>query len=69
MYFVAAALTVLAGLFYAASHHEIGSIGGLRCADTAAPFAIIHFTFWPAQFLRRCGVHSSASDEPRNFPA
>ncbi len=27
MYFVAAALTVLSGLFYAASRHEIGSFG------------------------------------------
>jgi hypothetical protein len=31
MYFVAAALTVLAGLFYAAGHHEIGSIGVAMC--------------------------------------
>ena len=31
MYFVAAALTVLAGLFYAAGHHEIGSIGVQMC--------------------------------------
>ena len=27
MYFVAAALVVLSGLFYAAGHHEIGSLG------------------------------------------
>ena len=27
MYLVAAALFVLSGLFYSASHHEIGSIG------------------------------------------
>ena len=31
MYFVAAALTVLAGLFYAAGNHEIGSLGVDMC--------------------------------------
>jgi hypothetical protein len=31
MYFVAAALAVLSGLFYAASHHEIGSLGVEMC--------------------------------------
>jgi hypothetical protein len=31
MYFVAAVLTVLSGLFYAASHHEIGSLGMQMC--------------------------------------
>jgi hypothetical protein len=31
MYFVAAALVVLAGLFYAAGHHEIGSLGVEMC--------------------------------------
>jgi hypothetical protein len=31
MYFVAAALLVLAGLFYAADHHEIGSLGVAMC--------------------------------------
>ncbi len=31
MYFVAAVLTVLAGLFYAASNHEIGSLGVDMC--------------------------------------
>jgi hypothetical protein len=31
MYFVAAALTVLSGLFYAANHHEIGSLGVEMC--------------------------------------
>lgn len=32
MYFVAAVLAVLSGLFYAASHHEIGSFGGTMCS-------------------------------------
>ena len=31
MYFLAAALTVLAGLFYAAGHHEMGSVGADMC--------------------------------------
>jgi hypothetical protein len=31
MYFVAAVLVVLAGLFYGAGHHEIGSLGVEMC--------------------------------------
>jgi hypothetical protein len=31
MYFAAAALAVLSGLFYAANHHEIGSLGVDMC--------------------------------------
>ncbi|WP_407179128.1 hypothetical protein [Bradyrhizobium sp. STM 3562] len=31
MYFVAAALVVLSGLFYAAGNHEIGSLGADVC--------------------------------------
>jgi len=31
MYFVAAVLAVLSGLFYAAGHHEIGSVGVTMC--------------------------------------
>lgn len=31
MYFVAAVLTVLAGVFYAAGHQEIGSFGAQVC--------------------------------------
>jgi hypothetical protein len=31
MYFVAVALAVLSGLFYAAQHHEIGSLGVTMC--------------------------------------
>jgi hypothetical protein len=31
MFFVAGVLAVLAGLFYAASHHEIGSLGVTLC--------------------------------------
>ncbi|QWG17142.1 hypothetical protein KMZ68_19465 [Bradyrhizobium sediminis] len=31
MYFIAAALAILSGLFYAASHHEIGTLGVEMC--------------------------------------
>jgi len=31
MYYVAAVLLVLSGLFYAASHHEVGSLGVEMC--------------------------------------
>lgn len=31
MYFVAAVLAILSGLFYAAGHHEIGSLGATMC--------------------------------------
>jgi hypothetical protein len=31
MYFLAAVLLVLSGLFYAAGHHEIGSVGVEMC--------------------------------------
>jgi len=31
MYFAAAVLAVLSGLFYAAGHHEIGSVGVTMC--------------------------------------
>ena len=31
MYYVAAALLVLSGLFYSAGHHEIGSFGVTMC--------------------------------------
>ncbi|MGA9091033.1 MAG: hypothetical protein WB420_18220 [Bradyrhizobium sp.] len=37
MHFVAAALAVLSGLFYAAEHHEIGSFGVTVC-QYGSPF-------------------------------
>jgi hypothetical protein len=37
MYFAAAVLTVLSGLFYAAGHHEIGSLGVQMC-EYGGPF-------------------------------
>jgi hypothetical protein len=37
MYFVATVLAVLSGLFYAASHHEIGSFGVAMC-QYGSPF-------------------------------
>jgi len=57
MYFIAAVLVVLAGLFYAAGNHEIGSVGvevcrygGLFCESphyvlTAAGIAAVWGTF------------------------
>jgi hypothetical protein len=32
MYYVAAALLVLSGLFYSASHHELGQFGANMCS-------------------------------------
>ena len=32
MYYVAAALLVLSGLFYSASHHELGQFGANLCS-------------------------------------
>jgi hypothetical protein len=37
MYFVAAMLVILSGLFYAAGHHEIGSLGVTMC-QYGSPF-------------------------------
>ena len=37
MYFVASALAILSGLFYAASRHEIGSFGVAMC-QYGSPF-------------------------------
>ncbi|WGD54836.1 hypothetical protein QA641_13495 [Bradyrhizobium sp. CB1650] len=36
MYYVAAALLVLSGLFYSAGHHEIGSLGATMCTYGSA---------------------------------
>jgi len=36
MYYVAAALLGLSGLFYSASHHEIGSFGATVCTYGSA---------------------------------
>ncbi|GLR85359.1 hypothetical protein [Bradyrhizobium iriomotense] len=36
MYYVAAALLGLSGLFYSASHHEIGSLGVTMCTYGSA---------------------------------
>jgi hypothetical protein len=37
MFFAAAALAILSGLFYAAGHHEIGSFGVTMC-QYGSPF-------------------------------
>lgn len=36
MYYVAAALLVLSGLFYSASHHELGQFGANMCSYGSA---------------------------------
>jgi hypothetical protein len=45
MFFVAGVLAVLAGLFYAAGHHELGSFGGTMCrygpAFCDSPFYLV----------------------------
>jgi hypothetical protein len=45
MFFVAGVLAVLAGLFYAAGHHEIGSLGVTLCrygpAFCESPFYLL----------------------------
>lgn len=60
MYFVAAVLVVLCGLFYAAALAQ-------RCADTAARFAIIQITFWQARLWRPLGGHLLASDDGQSI--
>jgi len=52
MFYVAAVLVVLSGLFYAASHHEIGTLGRGN-VPIRVRFAIIHSTFWSAPFSPR----------------
>ena len=59
MFFVAAVLTILSGLFYAAGRHEIGSLG-VRCANMAARFATIRFSCWSLPGWPRAGARSSA---------
>jgi len=59
MFFVAAILAILSGLFYAAGHHEIGSLGE-RCTNTAARFATIRWSCWSLPGWLRAGAHSSA---------
>jgi len=45
MFFVAGVLAVLAGFFYAAGHHELGSLGGTMCRYGSAfcdnPFYLV----------------------------
>jgi hypothetical protein len=57
MFFVAALLTILSGLFSAARPREIGSLGVAMCRY-AAPFATIRCSCWSLR--ERAGVRSSA---------
>jgi hypothetical protein len=45
MYFVATVLAILSGLFYAASHREIGSLGVAMC-QYGSRFATIRCSCW-----------------------
>ena len=45
MYFVASALAILSGLFYAASRHEIGSFGVAMC-QYGSPFCDNPLLVW-----------------------
>ena len=59
MFFVAAVLTILSGLFYAAGRHEIGSLG-VAIASMAARFATIPCSCWSLRGWLRAGARSSA---------
>ena len=53
MYFVAAVLAVLSSLFYAASRHEIGSLGATMC-QYGSPFCDNPFLVLVAAGLAAC---------------
>ena len=53
MYFVAAVLAVLSGLFYAAGRHEIGSLGVAMC-QYGSPFCDNPFLVLVAAGLAAC---------------
>ena len=62
MYFVAAVLAVLSGLFYAAGITS-SALSAPPCANMAARSAITRSRRWSPPFSPRCGVPSSASAE------
>ncbi|MFG3591915.1 hypothetical protein [Bradyrhizobium sp. RDI18] len=59
MFFVAAMLTILSGLFYAASRHEIGSLGVAMC-QYGSPFCDNPLLVLVAAGLAACWACSSA---------
>ncbi len=59
MFFVAAVLTILSGLFYAAGRHEIGSLGVAMC-QYGSPFCDNPLLVLVAAGLAACWAHSSA---------
>ncbi|MEH2614661.1 hypothetical protein V1293_006950 [Bradyrhizobium sp. AZCC 1693] len=65
MFFVAAVLAILSGLFYAAARHEIGSLGVTMC-QYGSPFCdspflvLVAFSCWSLPGWLRAGAHSSA---------
>jgi hypothetical protein len=63
MFFVAAVLAILSGLFYAASLRRAVMRSARwvsRCANTAVRSATIHCLCWWLQDWLRAGAHSSA---------
>ena len=65
MYFVAAVLAVLSGLFYAAGNHEIGSYSSDVCRY-GSMFSTIRTMCWSAPVSPRSGAPSSASSDGLN---
>ena len=60
MFFVAAVLTILSGVFYAASRHEIGSLGVTMC-QYGSPFCDNPLlVLVGCRVGRRAGARSSA---------
>ena len=54
MYFAAAVLTILSGLFYAAGNHELGSIGSDVCRYGGS-FCQNPITCWSARIVAGLG--------------
>ena len=59
MFYVAAVLTILSGLFYAASRHEIGSLGVTMC-QYGSPFCDSPLLVLALRGWLRVGARSSA---------
>ena len=67
MYFLAAMLVVLSGLFYAAGQMR-SEASVQQCAGTAERFVTTHFTSWWPRFWQQFGGLSSAFDDHLSAP-
>jgi hypothetical protein len=66
MFFVATVLAILSGLFYAAGHHQIGSLGVTMC-QYGSSFCANPFLVLVERRLLPCGALSSVyADAPVN---